>query len=90
LTLSKQRITFRQFLEAIGPKDLPIENKTPAEDHNVIGCLPVTVGENLGGGRCYFALTVFSFCAELFMSPQKRIFGFLGAGGGPMEEEGSA
>src|ERR1039458_281594 len=56
----------RQVLPAYGPQDLPIKNQNPRVGSNPnTMCLPVTLGENLGGGHFYLAQTrTFLLCVD--------------------------
>src|ERR1017187_6214660 len=56
----------RQVLPAYGLQDLPIKNQNPrvGSNPNTMG-LPVTLGENLGGGHFYLAQTrTFLLCVD--------------------------
>src|ERR1019366_1416510 len=56
----------RQVLPAYGLQDLPIKNQNPRVGSNPnTMCLPVTLGENLGGGHFYLAQTrTFLLCVD--------------------------
>src|ERR1022692_3636920 len=56
----------QQVLPAYGLQDLPIKNQNPRVGSNPnTMCLPVTLGENLGGGHFYLAQTrTFLLCVD--------------------------
>src|ERR1700733_15815997 len=56
----------RQVLPAYGLQDLPIEGRNlPTQSNPNTMCLPITLGENLGGGHFYLAqIRTFLLCVD--------------------------